>query len=64
MLIVEVKEGENIDRAIKRYRKKYRNTKLLQEIRSRKEYKKPSVIKRKQLINAKYKEFLYLEKQK
>ncbi|MGG6230181.1 small ribosomal subunit protein bS21 [Tenacibaculum sp. SDUM215027] len=33
MLIVQIKEDENIDRAIKRYRRKYRNTIVLQEIR-------------------------------
>ncbi len=61
MLRIEVKEGEKIDRAIKRYRRKYKNTKVLQEIRGRKEYKKPSVRKREQLIKAQYKE-QYLQK--
>ena len=40
MLIIKVKDGENIDRALKRYRKKYRDVKLLREIRGRKEYVK------------------------
>jgi small subunit ribosomal protein S21 len=58
MLIIPVKEGENIDRALKRYKRKYRNTKQLQELRRRKEFKKPSSRKREQLINAKYKQQL------
>lgn len=58
MLIIPVKEGENIDRALKRYKRKYRNTKQLQELRKRKEFKKPSFLKREQLINAKYKQLL------
>ena len=62
MLIIQVKEGENIDRAIKRYRKKHRNVQLLKEVRSRKEYKKPSIAKREQLIKAKYVEQLKAEK--
>ncbi|WP_428740646.1 30S ribosomal protein S21 [Tenacibaculum sp.] len=64
MLIIQVKEGENIDRAIKRYRRKYRNTKVLREIRERKEYTKPSVSKREQLKKAQYKEQFLLEKEK
>lgn len=64
MLIIPVKEGENIDRAIKRYRRKYRNTKVLQEIRERKEYTKPSASKREQLKKAQYKERFLLEQEK
>ncbi|AZJ33511.1 MULTISPECIES: 30S ribosomal protein S21 [Tenacibaculum] len=64
MLIIQVKEGENIDRAIKRYRRKYRNTKVLQEIRDRKEYTKPSVSRREQLKKAQYKEQFLLEQEK
>ncbi|MDY0779851.1 30S ribosomal protein S21 [Tenacibaculum sp. IB213877] len=64
MLIVQVKEGENIDRAIKRYRRKYRDTKLLKEIRNRKEYTKPSVARREQLKKAQYKEQYLLEQEK
>lgn len=62
MLIIQVKEGENIDRAIKRYRKKHRNIKLLKELRDRKQYIKPSVEKREQLMKAKYIEQLKEEK--
>ena len=58
MLIIQVKQGENIDRAIKRYRKKHRDIKLLKELRDRKQYKKRSVQKREQLIKAKYVENL------
>ncbi|WP_299001420.1 30S ribosomal protein S21 [uncultured Tenacibaculum sp.] len=64
MLIIPVKEGENIDRAIKRYKRKYRNTKVLQEIRERKEYTKPSVSKRAQLKKAQYKQRFLLEQEK
>ncbi|CAM1346146.1 30S ribosomal protein S21 [Tenacibaculum crassostreae] len=64
MLIIPVKEGENIDRALKRYKRKYRNTKVLQEIRERKEYTKPSVAKRAQLKKAQYKEQFILDQEK
>ena len=47
MLIIKVKKGEQITRALKRYKQKVRNTKLTQEVRERKEYIKPSAKKRK-----------------
>lgn len=64
MLIIQVKEGENIDRAIKRYRRKHRDVKLLRELRNRKEFKKPSVQKREQNKKAQYKEKYLLEQEK
>jgi small subunit ribosomal protein S21 len=55
MLIIDVKDGENIDRALKRYKRKYRDTKIMQEIRKRREYKKPSVNRRNEVLKAQYK---------
>ena len=48
MLIIKLKKGEQIGRALKRYKQKVRNTKLLKTIRERKEYQKPSDKKRRQ----------------
>ena len=59
MLKIEIKEGEKIERAIKRYRRKVRNTKLIKEIRERKHYEKPSKKRRVQHQKARYKD-LYL----
>ena len=58
MLIIPVKEGENIDRALKRYKRKTRNTKLLNQLRANKQYTKKSVKRRKQLGKASYKQHL------
>jgi small subunit ribosomal protein S21 len=58
MLIIPVKEGENIDRALKRYKRKTRNTKLLNQLRENKQYTKKSVKRRKQLGKASYKQHL------
>ena len=44
MLIIEVKENENIDRALKRYKRKFQTTGVMKELRSRKEFKKPSTL--------------------
>lgn len=54
MLIIPVKEGENIERAIKKYKKKFDRTKVMRELRSRKEFTKPSVLKRQEKIRAAY----------
>ncbi|MCF8713496.1 30S ribosomal protein S21 [Joostella atrarenae] len=56
MLKITVKEGENIERALKRLKRKFRNTKVLRELRDRKEYTKPSEQKRKTIQKAAYKE--------
>lgn len=56
MLIVPVKEGESIERALKRYKKKYDRTNVMRELRSRREFTKPSVTDRQQRIKAAYKQ--------
>ncbi|SDX17500.1 SSU ribosomal protein S21P [Lutibacter oricola] len=54
MLIIPVKDGENIDRALKRYKRKFDRTKTMKTLRNRKQFNKPSVTKRAQNIKAKY----------
>jgi len=54
MLIIPVKEGENIDRALKRYKRKFDKTKTMKMLRNRKQFKKPSVANREKMIKAKY----------
>lgn len=58
MLVIPVKEGENIERALKKYKKKFDRTGRMREIRKRKEFIKPSVIKRQQNIRAAYKQLM------
>tara|TARA_B100000900_G_C20412941_1_gene647637 strand:- start:541 stop:729 length:189 start_codon:yes stop_codon:yes gene_type:complete len=58
MLQIPVKEGESIERALKKYKKKFERTGVLKELRERKEYTKKSVIKRQQVIKAEYVEKL------
>jgi small subunit ribosomal protein S21 len=61
MIKVPVKEGENIDRALKRFKRKFERTGVLKEIRNRQAYSKPSVEKREEMIKAKYVEQLKRE---
>ncbi len=55
MLIIERKDGETIDRALKRYKNKHRQVGLIREMRRRKEFVKPSVKRRAELLKAAYK---------
>lgn len=61
MLVIKVKDGESIDRALRRYKKKHRNTKLRDEIRSRRYFTKPSILRREEIKSAVYKEQMNAE---
>ena len=54
MLIINVKENESIDRALKRFKKKFEKTGVLRELRSRTHFKKPSMTRREEIVKARY----------
>jgi len=54
MIVVKVNEDDTIERAIKKYKRKFEKVGILKEIRARKEYIKPSVKRRQQILKAKY----------
>jgi len=54
MIIVQVKEGENIEKALKKFKRKYERTGIVKELRSRQAFEKPSVRNRKKMIKAIY----------
>jgi small subunit ribosomal protein S21 len=54
MLIIDVKDGESIDRALKKYKRKFERSGVLKEVRKRKHFTKPSVERRKELLKAEY----------
>lgn len=56
MLIVNVKDNETIDRALKRYKRKFQKVGLLKELRNRRYFEKPSVIRRHEILKAVYME--------
>lgn len=56
MIIVNIKENESIDKALKRFKKKFEKTGVLKELRSRTSYEKPSVTRRNEVIRARYRE--------
>ena len=46
MIVVPVKEGENIEKALKKFKRKFEKTGIVKELRSRQQFDKPSVVKR------------------
>lgn len=54
MLIIPVKEGENIDRALKRFKRKFDRTGTMRQLRKRQQFTKPSVERRQQVLKAEY----------
>jgi small subunit ribosomal protein S21 len=56
MLIIDVREGENIDRALKRYKRKYIRTGIIKELRNRREFTKPSIQRRAEKLKAAYRQ--------
>lgn len=54
MLIIPVKEGENIDRALKRFKRKFDRTGTMRQLRKRQQFTKPSVIRRQEIKKAQY----------
>ena len=54
MIIVPIKEGENIERALKKFKRKFEKTGVIRELRSRQAYIKPSVRRREEVKKAMY----------
>ena len=54
MIIMPIKEGENIERALKKFKRKYERTGVLKELRRRQYFSKPSVVSRENKLHAIY----------
>ncbi len=54
MIVVPLKEGESIEKALKKFKRKFEKTGIVKELRNRQAFSKPSVKKRKQRIRAIY----------
>jgi len=61
MLLVPIKEGESIEKALKKYKKKFEKTGVVRQLRSRQQFTKKSVRRREEIIKAAYKENLRRE---
>lgn len=58
MLIIDSKDCENIDKALKKYKKKFEKSKTLLQLRDRQSFTKPSIVRRTQVKKAIYKQQL------
>lgn len=56
MLIIDSKDCENIDKALKKYKKKFEKSRILLELRDRQAFTKPSVRRREMIQKAIYKQ--------
>ena len=56
MIVINVKENESIDKALKRFKKKFERTGVLKELRGRTAFTKPSVRRRHEIIRASYRQ--------
>lgn len=63
MIIMPIKEGENIERALKKFKRKYEKTGVIKELRSRQYFTKPSVKNRVQKLKAIYVQGLQREEE-
>ena len=63
MIVVPVKDGENIERAFKKFKRKFEKTGVVKELRARQQFNKPSVIRRKAKEHAIYVQALHREEQ-
>ena len=55
MLIIDVKDADSLDKALKKYKRKVERTGVIKELRRRQHYVKPSVRRRNELLSAAYK---------
>jgi small subunit ribosomal protein S21 len=58
MLIIDSKDCENIDKALKKYKKKYEKARILNQLRERQSFTKPSVRRRTEVLKAVYRQQL------
>ena len=63
MIIMPVKEGENIERALKKFKRKYEKTGVIKELRARQSFTKPSVSNRMKRLKAIYVQGLQREEE-
>ncbi len=54
MIVVPVKEGENIEKALKKFKRKFEKTGVVKELRARQCFDKPSVVNRDKKLHAIY----------
>ena len=63
MIVIPIKEGENIERALKKFKRKFEKTGAMRELRSRQAFAKPSIKRREEIKHAIYVQKLQQEEE-
>ena len=63
MIVIPIKEGENIERSLKKFKRKFERTGVVKELRARQAFAKPSITKRQQKLKAIYVQGLQREEE-
>ena len=58
MIIINVKESDSLEKALKKFKKKFEKTGVVKQLRARQKFTKPSIVRREQVIKAIYKQKL------
>jgi small subunit ribosomal protein S21 len=61
MIHVNIKDGDSLEKALRKFKKKFDKTGVIKEIRARQAFEKPCVAKRMELIRARYKQKMQSE---
>ncbi len=64
MIYIQIKENESIDKALKRFKKKFEKTGVLKQLRARTAFEKKSVARRTEVLDAVYREHMKAEEAK
>jgi small subunit ribosomal protein S21 len=60
MVIVPVKEGESLEKSLKKFKKKFEKMGVVRELRDRQKFTKPSIRKRETKLKAIYRQQMQL----
>ena len=63
MIIIPIKENDNIERALKKFKRKFEKTGVIKELRERQAYKKPSIKRRELKLKAVFKQQMVVEQE-
>ncbi|MBK6730387.1 MAG: 30S ribosomal protein S21 [Bacteroidetes bacterium] len=61
MLIIDAREADSIDKALKNYKKKFEKAGILRELRRRQAFIKPSIVRRTEILKARYKQQIMMD---
>jgi small subunit ribosomal protein S21 len=64
MIYINVKDNENLDKALKKYKKKYEKIGVMKELRSRQAFEKPSITRSMEIKRAAYRTFVQSQENK